>query len=844
MSSSHIIDVGASFFDRVKVAPFAILRIGGLPADILTRFVSPELSEYLELYINERTFFRECSLYTIAALERTVPLAPDTETRNALIALKRDIYNDRIVSPPDDLLRFVEGQLPGVLGVFLKAQEKLRNIKLSFDRHVNNASNEIDRTLAECWQNPDFRKGVSASNPSFANRVERDWCSPKEKIRKAISRRLFSYAIRTAGKTSPFSSLTSNCILRLEEFKGITNLTAPDLSILTESRLNRGLVAALRDALLSNYIQDLPISFYVSPHVTIHKGKILGRSHQCQVRYGNLWQLQHSVGWAVAPVITEVLSQLPVSFGWNEFQKSLIAAGLDENIAARSIKSLLRRDIIRSELEWGTDCSAPAKYIADKLQNIKEHPIPELVECLLKMDNLAEAVSNESQKTRERMIRDIDGLYQGTFGKLGSDNPPEIRNQVYEDALAQGDGFRAGSGFLGLFDQLSKALNNKVHVSGAYIWLRDRFIQRYGWGGTCEEVASFIAHAWSEVHLLSGFWENVRRERMEAEDALNFADIPLNKVEIPLTLYVQVSGSENSTLEDPDCKIILNLAYHRIGWQSIRVAKNGGRLVNPLPELLRTWFDEVSAPRVPVAITVSSECNPLQAFPRCTDHCLTLDGLLSKGDIRLEDIVIRHNVESRLLELTTRDGVPIRTNYLGGAAPMMAWGQRFLVILLGEPFEVGRPSMNQILAGENRETVRYQKRVEQGRCVLIRATWWVRSSEILRRFKDISSFERMVRAAEFLKEFDIPRYTFAKGQATSQNLDLRTVGSQRLKPLWMDFHNIACIEQLVAIAEKVDNVRLMEALPGPGEHILSIGGRKHVSEFMFEAIFCGKGDNI
>jgi hypothetical protein len=815
------------------VAPFSILRVGGLPFEVLQDFVTSTLSASLEDYITARNQMRTATGSLVAILEQLVRQAGTDELRNRLIQLKRDIYNHRAIVLEADLGQWLEAKTTrSAVDDWQCLQQRAEQHLVRLTHEAEQAYEMIDSVLARCWEKPSFQQGVSIASPSLSTRMSQDWQSFKRKKRKGIARSLFAYATRAAAKTSPFSTLTSNCILSLDDFDGKSTFNVERTETLVTSVLNRSIPTALRNALLARHGSQLPINYHLSPHVRIEGNKIIGVSHRYQPRLGILWLEQYPIILNLAPGITEVLRHLASPFSLPELEAAL-RGGTSEAEAKQIINELVCRDIIRSGLEWNSDCANPANFLADILDH-SDGEAKDFGATLRSMDLRARSFSTSAISERGQIIRRINSLYRDLHGKLSQFAPPEIRTAVYENAWIQGIDFQAGKGFERLFQRLGKAIHDKIGVSSSYIWLRTKFIEQYGEGGVCDNVPHFIMTSWRKVHELLPGRNNNSEAQATDQPGDRFAGVAREHISVPLTLFVQIVGHSLDELDDAEPKIVLNLAYNRIGWQTVRWCDDSVATAGSLQKQIGGWLIDASAPRTPVSIAVSSESCTLQAHPRCTERMLVVDGTLSSEDLQLSDLILRHNPQSNLLEITTRDHVPVQTHYLGALNPTFDWGPRYLAILMGEPFEVIRPPLSRVINVNDLAPVRHQERVEDYGCVLIRETWWVKSSELFRRFDHSSTVDRLVAARDFCDEFNIPRHVYAKGQISSWTVNGLT---KVRKPVWLDFQNVACLDDILDIAKEVDWIILMEALPGPGENVLKIEGQEYVSEFVFEVVY-------
>ncbi len=832
------VEIEAKYLKEASIAPFAILRIGCLPSSVLQAFVKSDLSQGLDDYIQSRNRLWEFGGKLVDELELLVKRADTSEQRHKLIRLKRDIHNRRPFVVEDDLREWLRSNAPGfALAAWQDLQAATGKLLQRLTNESNRAFDVIDNVLSECWENPLFRQGVTAASPSLSTRMSPDWRSFKSKKRRGISGSLFAYVTRAAAKTSPFSTLTSSCYLPLDTFRGKSQFKVKDLIVTSKSTLNRSIPAALRNALILRHASRLPLRFHLNPHAVIDGGKVFCFSQRYLPAFGIVWSSQQPLTLTLAPGVEEILKGLPKEFPWARLEQSLQQLGISAAEATQTVHELMRRDIIRSELEWEADCENPVLLLADLLGRCDlDEIMSDFRAALLSIDKIASSFTATPLVDRPKAIREIVTLYTNLHGRLSSLAPPEIRTVIHEDSWSGGVELQTGTGFSSVFQRIGKAIEDKLSVSDMYIWLRGVFIERYGEGGTCEDVGPFITDAWRQLEKIMRPGANRNNPRSDSVYD-PFAGVPLDHVRVPMTVHVQVVGKSLEELDHPDCKIVINLCHSRIGWNSVRFCDSTDQSAQSLQSRMRIWLKEVCAPKVPVSLSASAESSNLQAHLRCTDQRLILDGAVGAEDLKMSDLVLRHNCATHLLELTTRDGLPIHPNYLGGVlpAPLAVWGPRYLIILIGEPVAIRRPSEH-LPDDADLKSVIHQKRHEEFGCVLSRETWWTKSDKLLERLEKKSAVECLIACQDFRHEFGIPRYVYAKGQIVSWEL---SGPIRRIKPIWVDFHNVSCLEQLVALAKDFEWLILTEALPGPGQNVLKIQNQEYVSEFLFEMVFSG-----
>ncbi len=201
------------------LSPRFMLRVGGLPVEAVHGLRSAEAYDWAEQVADEEQRLAELGGRLSELLSVLVKAAPAAEQRRRLLALRRQVFNNRAPERPAELLDLVEqvgqaeqlGAAAGELfAAWLPARDRLARLHEAGRPLLER---ELVRTRAELRRLADLdelRLGLLLASPSLEGRLDglgAPSAAPDKRTRKA-ERSLLSYLYRTACKTSPFSTFT------------------------------------------------------------------------------------------------------------------------------------------------------------------------------------------------------------------------------------------------------------------------------------------------------------------------------------------------------------------------------------------------------------------------------------------------------------------------------------------------------------------------------------------------------------------------------------------------------------------------------------------------------------
>jgi hypothetical protein len=825
---------------EVRIADHALLRVNCLPAELLQSLCSPAMASAIEDLLAAEAALGHSRQTVLDALERSVPLAADKRLRRLLLEFRRDVFGGRRRAPKPELLSWLQGVLPAeareVLATLLAANGALEAASAEMSRQVEAEPARITAILDEALAQPGFVHGLQAAAPRLAEQVARRRHTLPAKERRRLDHSLFAYVARSSSKTSPFSTLTSSVpVATRPGTAGARARLHDDWRLQPVAALNRGFATALRAA-IAERDPDLLGGLALHPGLLAPTDEAHLQHHRHDLRRGTFWLEQYVAPRPLELEAIDCLRGLASPFSVDQGLSKLVEAGLDASEARKALRRMQRRDLLRTPEAWNAHTRAPSQALARLLRcNAAASTSGPLAlstaDALERMQALAEGFPLAPASDRCSRAQRIREEFETVHATWSNAAPPDLRTPVFEDGWLAEPPVEAGEALRAIIERVSRVVASKVTLSREYAWLRDRFVAIHGEGGTCTDVPAFCRRAWTELQAM--------HRNPPAESS---GDLPPIPARVPLTLFVQLDAGSIAEFDDPECGVVLNLAYNRIGWQAFRLTGCANSDEREFASSVRDWLHAAHAPREPVAIHVSGACNNLQAGDRVSTRVLELEGPPSNdGDLSLGDLVLRHDCESGLLDVTDRDGRALALSYLGSAVPMAAWGPRFVPILMAEPFDVGRPPPGMLFTvATDDDFVRHQPRWEEDGVVLLRETWWIRSSQLLALLAGLSPGAQVEAMCRLAREHGMPLTAYVSGQPAASGTSAGAAAFSHRKPCWTDLRVGYCIEELSRIAAQVEWLVVRESYPDLPRQWLTRKGKGFVSEFMVEVVLHGE----
>lgn len=815
-------------------APFVVMRSAGLSAEAMQVFEDglgealdnrERALEAMDLIANEieDTFF-----HTVGELE-------DRKIRRDALALKRDVHNRRVLSISRSAFDELLLALPEALRCQLKGWYDQQEILAKSLADMEAAEAFVDspefavRFRQTIAGSEPFEKGLSYAAPLLMSRIDSDLAASAslKKRRRAIAS-VSTFLTRASMKTSPMSFFMQLAFVPVDETapKSSFDLGSPELQ--GWSLLNRGIFASLSHALRNCQVSD-DAEIMINPTLKFDGfGGATMWSRLYKRRRQQVSREEHLSVLRLGKPIRDLLNASKSTLTVGDLKAAIGSLGVDAAKSDQTFAMLLRKDILRFRQPISIFSKSNIQNYADWARSVYPNSLDtaEAKQFLGAADKVPEFHS-EPPLERVKSLGRINSNLGKLRETLDPDDSMDVRTSVIENSR-----WRSHDAFLGqdgkaLIDRALGILRHKLEVSREYLWLRDQFVAKYGVGGRCDDVGSFLEH------LFQTYPNNMNNF---AEPSRGNNSVSTRGARIAVSGHVQFVRNEHGELQSP----IVNAAYQRPIWQISRYTDLEGDNSDPFISGIEQWIRKCAGDAEPVLLQHGAECMPLQTHNRFNCRVLSLDGDKTEGALHLDELVLTHDSSTRLLQFATKQGEPVRLFYVGGASPLPGWGPKYFLIVGSEPFRFAGPQPEMVLASKAQEDmVRYQPRIVEGDCILLRATWFLKSKDFLEAVEGKTFAETAGKIRDFLKQHSIPLQSYVTGQLYDSWRNFSAVGERHRKPMWFDSNSVLSIRNMMRIADQTDMLALREVLPSTEQNTAIIHGKAHTFELHIEALFEG-----
>ncbi|MEV7805993.1 lantibiotic dehydratase [Microbispora sp. NPDC088329] len=247
--------------------PLFVMRVGGLPADVVRGLRCPETVRWAERTLVLEDALAGSRVRVADALETVIADCRDG-TRQALIELRRDVFNTRL---PRDLpaTRTLTAGLTqparDEVSDWLDRRAEYERVRTAGAALLAGEVEECRAHLRSVAADPRLRHGLQLASGSLDRYLPTYLDAGPGRLGKRarrIERSLLEYVFRTACKTSPFSTLTTVALGRFDDVAGeVLRLEGLDRPARSHVRLNVAALARLTDAIVANpdRCADVPV---------------------------------------------------------------------------------------------------------------------------------------------------------------------------------------------------------------------------------------------------------------------------------------------------------------------------------------------------------------------------------------------------------------------------------------------------------------------------------------------------------------------------------------------------------------------------------------------------------
>lgn len=747
-------------------------------------------------------------------LHSLIPALEVTGRRLALRA-RRDIHNARQRSASvRGLLQtgLVEGETAFLLEDWLHrshvVSEKLDLAEASFElelrQHLRPA---LDSLLA----NELFLRPVSFSSPAFVHEVGVSTCRRHpHRCSSKRDRAILSYLMRAAAKTSPLSTFMHTEVLLPSQGEGGDALGA------AEAGVSRSAVTVIGEGFLGCCGRHEHTTWVRNPVIDLTEGRATLLRRRLRGLDGRLWRGEQSAEIRAPTSLLRALSSLPMVFSWQQLRDAIEELALKGAQTEALCQRLVELGAVRPAPLPEDPLEKPAVALAARLGRCGDREAKEVGAALLGLQHVAEQLPSMSSIERADAILRARESFASIRQRLPVAPSNDEVSIFFESGEIKSASPKHWERYGDWRQDLVRALETIKTPNLAYEYMSERFIHTYGARGRCHDVL--------------GFLRSLSAEEAWAMSATGRAEGIGKGVRSPLSVLLQLAAGELGDAGKGPL-LVVNQLLPGPAWVSARAAIHQ----HDLADAVRRWLVTVAGSCEPVTVQICAAENDLQAHECLTERSLWIPGEArpSTDAVSIVDTSLTYDDSAEVLRLSAADGTPLLPMYLGGTFPSLAWGARGWLLLLAAPHTFvlpsGRPASP---SGLNDMAIHHFPRVQSGRVVWRRASWWASSRFLRENWFRESGARRLLSVRSSSRLHGIMQRLYARP-------NLATVGvrtSDAHKPLWIDTQNPLSLEMLEALAASTDWVLLSEALPDLGDLSGDGPGYERISEYVVHAL--------
>ncbi|OEV04348.1 lantibiotic dehydratase [Streptomyces oceani] len=526
-----------------------MLRVAGLPIETVDRLRCPESRRWAEEVLEHAERLRAEGERIGDLLYELVGGCQDDTTRRALLACRREVFNNRLPRDPEAVAELVTGLRPDTgqrLTAWLADRRRLTDRER---RGADVLAAELAGTRAELRgivEDERLRAGLLLASPTLGDQLDvfvrkgaaEPHRAPDKRMRK-VERSLLSYLYRTACKTSPFSTFTGVATGTLTAARDGAAGGGEDLAAgrtlrfaarwSSHPRLNVVALGRLTEAVVADPARraDLPVSLASG----------WGRDHD-RVRYVRRWVTAGDDDTAVTFDAVKdrlfflrrsgTLERMLVLFEgrptlrYGELTRWLAAEqDASEADCARYLEALLDLGMLQVPV-LGTQVhdTDPLRAFQSALRVLDRAWADELAATLDGPISRVDRYATADVTERRRLLAELRDELHVIQRQLGVAEPRVPRTLLYEDATAGTDTRCDADSWAEL---VAEPLRGVERVLPAFdltlpqrITLKGFFLARYGQGNRCADLLKLV-HDFHEDFFDQYLTFSARRVPYDAE---------------------------------------------------------------------------------------------------------------------------------------------------------------------------------------------------------------------------------------------------------------------------------------------------------------------------------------
>ena len=404
----------------MKIFPYALLRLGGLPFNRLENLRSESLNESIQSVVRCEESLDSVIEQTCSTLFSEVSFQKDIKKKQVCIDLKRRVYNRKTINDLQQLKDqdFLREEAITAIDTYINHLNILSEKQKQYTQQYDLILSQSRRNLQEIMiSEKAFLNGVLLSSSSLLDAAYDYLFLGKETTERNlhhIELSMLKYLSRTVAKTSPFSTFTRTAFPILKDpKKNLPDLDIAALKTISAVTLNNNILAHLKKLLLR-----YP-PFYKSLHLKLN-GTVKYRDNQLVffVNISNTETFQTVQKSDLTDVIMEIFSHKDTRTFINIQHQIISQFDIDLSRAQHVIMDLVDNgilqfifDVDRNDKDWHNKLCR----LINKLSIADDHLLS-LADGLQEIFKLSRSFEIATEVSERKKI--LDQIHKILFDKL------------------------------------------------------------------------------------------------------------------------------------------------------------------------------------------------------------------------------------------------------------------------------------------------------------------------------------------------------------------------------------------------------------------------------------------